>query len=66
MAIETLISNGDDRIRVGIAELEFHANMGGSYPESRRPGDAGPLSCYVGGLSLGGELPPLDGSWRDL
>lgn len=64
MAIETLISNGDgdDAIRVGIAELELHANMGGSYTESSRRDAAEPLARYVGGLSLNGE----SGSWLDL
>jgi hypothetical protein len=58
MAIETIIANGDgdDAIRVGIAELEFHANMGGSYPEDVRLNPGGQAPCYAGRLSILGEF----------
>ena len=68
MATETLIANGDgdDAIRVGIAELELHANIGGGSPESARRGSSGHLSRYAGGLSTRGELPPFARKWKDL
>jgi len=68
MATETLIANGDgdDAIRVGIAELEFHANIGGGYPESARRDSRGHLSRYAGGLSTRGEFPLFARKWKNL
>ena len=68
MTIETLISNGDgdDAIRIGIAELEFHANMGGSHPESIRRDPPRRLSRYAGGLSIRSEFPRTTDRWRRL